>query len=194
MKASEAKPVFRSFPYHSTAHTHIPTCRETQQRSPRQCLLCLPRTQGCTDCASAFSMALQLLTGQSPGDFLTAHSFQSRFTQLQNNLSPYCCIQRGVVKPPSWTVTGRSCRSQPCLFSSAPPPSNTKIWLPQLCPWLCHHLAPTFSYTWRGCAEESLPALKGLLSFALAVQYSLTSLSSLRELITPQIPEDLLRI
>lgn len=89
MKASEAKPVFRSFPYHSTAHTHIPTRRETQQRSPRQCLLCLPHTQGCTDCASAFSMALQLLTGQSPGDFLTAHSFQSRFTQLQNNLSPY---------------------------------------------------------------------------------------------------------
>lgn len=88
-----------------------------------------------------------------------------------------------------WTVTGQS-----CSFRCAPPPSNTQIWLPQLCPGLWRHLAPTLSYTWCGCAEESLPALKGLLSFALAVEYSLTSLSSLRELITPQTPEDLLRI
>lgn len=91
----------------------------------------------------------------------------------------HCCTQRGVAKPlldchravlQIMTLPLQLCAS----------PQITQITLPQLCPGLCRHLAPTLSHTSRGCAEDSLPALKGLLSFALAVQYSLTSLRSLR--------------
>lgn len=98
MKQSQYSEVFRIIPQHTRTFLHA--VRPNREVHASVCCAFLPHTRGCTGCASAFSVAPQLLTGQSPVDFLTAHSFRSRFTQLQNNLFPYCCIQRGVTKPP----------------------------------------------------------------------------------------------
>lgn len=67
-------------------------------------------------------------------------------------------------------------RQFPHGIMTLPLTSNTQITHLHLCPGLCLHLAATLSSIWLGWSEESLPAFKGLLSFALEAQHSLTGM------------------
>lgn len=188
MKQSQYSEVFRIIPQHTCTFPHV-----VQPNREVHASVC---------CAFHTLKAAWALSLPSPGhcnSWLDSRQWTSwlhtPFSQDSHSYKTICPLLH-----PAWggqTSPGLS-QGGPANHDSASSavrlPQKTQITLLQLCPGLCRHLAPTLSHTSRGCAEDSLPALKGLLSFALAVLYPLTSLSSLREWITPQAQFELLRI
>ena len=157
MKAAEAKPAFRSFriiPQHTRTSPHV-------VRPSREAV---PSTQ-----SRLHGLCLCLLHGMAPPDW-TAPSGLPDCTLLSAKIHTAAKQSVPLLRHAAWggqTSTGLS-QGSPADHD----PASSAVRLSpethrsQFCPGLCRHLAPRLSYTWRGCAEDSLPAPKGLLSFA----------------------------